>query len=98
MNTPTITELIEDSLACQRTPDVSDQATRVEEEAAMHRQIAHARKMKREQEPDSEGVYPFTECRDCDSPIGSERIKVSIQNRTCIGCATAHEKRIGYRS
>lgn len=98
MNTlPTIPELIENSLACERTPDVSDQASRVEEEAAMHRAIEHARKMRREQEPRADGTYEFLDCDDCGGEIGLDRIEVSIQNRLCWGCATIREKRRGYR-
>lgn len=97
MTTPTITEIIEGSLLSERTADVSDQASRVEEEAAMHRAIEHTRKMRRSQEPDTEGVYAITDCDDCGGEIGHDRIAVAIQNTLCWGCATIREKRRGFQ-
>ncbi len=97
MTTPTIAEIIDGSLLAERTADVSDQASRVEEEEALHRRIAHARKMKRAQEPDSDGNYAILDCDDCGLEIGLDRIKVAIQNTTCVACQTLKERMHGYR-
>jgi len=95
--TPTLTEIIESSLLAERTADVADQASRVEEEEAMHRRIAHDRKMKREQEPNTEGVYEVLDCDEGGLEIGLDRIQVAIANRHCVTCQGLKERRHGYR-
>lgn len=50
-------------------------------------------KAKQDQLPDTEGRYMILDCVDCGGEIGIERIRVSLRNTLCVGCATARERR-----
>lgn len=77
----------------EHASDVSDQASQRETEHLDISLREHARKMKRDQEPDKAGNYTLLDCVECGSEIGLARIKVAIKNTLCIHCATLAERR-----
>ena len=81
----------------EKHTDVLDIASSVQQEAMKHAIHDHAKKMKRDQEPDKEGVYAATECIECGDDIGEGRLQHSIRNHWCIHCATLVERRYGYK-
>lgn len=73
-------------------PDESDRATAIEHAItdASISDIRHAAN-KRDQEPDSSGVYRILDCVECDNPIGEGRLRAAIRNTLCVHCASALE-------
>lgn len=88
MKTREILDALEDQ---DRVVDVSDRASQVEAENAMHLRHAHDRKMVREQEP-KDGQYEHTDCVECGNEIDPRRLEVALKNMHCIHCATAMER------
>lgn len=74
-------------------PDENDRASALElaiSEAAVA-EIQH--KAKRDQEPDSEGVYRILDCVECGETIDPKRLRVALRNTLCIYCQTERERR-----
>ena len=78
----------------ERRADVNDLAADVEQEAVEISLAEHAKRMKRDQEPDADGHYLVLDCVDCGSEIGEGRLKAAIKNTLCIYCATRRERKI----
>lgn len=78
----------------EKTADVSDLATQVEQEHVQLQLLAHAKKMQRDQEPDANGVFSFPCCDYCGVEIGEGRLRAAIRNKLCIYCATKAERRV----
>lgn len=77
----------------ERHTDVNDIASDIEHEQVEISLAEHAKRMKRDQEPDATGAYEITECVECGQEIGEGRLKAAIKNTLCIYCATKREKR-----
>lgn len=77
----------------EKFTDLFDRASQSEQEALDDARAAHARRMKRDQEPDANGVYAVTECVECGEDIGEGRLTHAIKNTVCIHCQTRAERR-----
>lgn len=77
----------------ERHTDVNDIASDIEHEQVEISLAEHAKRMKRDQEPDANGDYAILDCVECGQEIGGGRLKAAIKNTLCIYCATKMEKR-----
>lgn len=77
----------------EKLTDPSDIATQLEmdrNEGLLNEARSRAR---RTQEAQADGSYLIVECTGCGNDIGDGRLKHSIKNTICIGCATAAERK-----
>jgi RNA polymerase-binding transcription factor DksA len=75
-----------------RYSDPIDRASQLELQNLQGQREEHARKMKRDQEPDADGVYKITECEECFNVIPLGRLQNAIRNTLCTPCADYAEK------
>lgn len=74
--------------------DVCDIASDLEMRFTANALAAAKHKMKRDQEPDSDGVYKVLDCTICYNEIGEGRLNAAARNFLCIHCATKAERRV----
>lgn len=72
--------------------DICDIASDLEMKFAAHALAAVQSKVKRDQEPDSDGVYKVLDCILCGNEIGEGRLNAAARNFLCIHCATKIER------
>jgi RNA polymerase-binding transcription factor DksA len=75
----------------EKLSDPLDIASRAEMAENFNALAQVRRNLKRDQEPNANGVYPDTDCSECGSEIGYGRLQAAIQNSLCIHCASARE-------
>lgn len=87
----------ENFVLVEKHTDILDIASSAQQEHMKHALHDHAKKMRRDQEPDKNGVYAILDCIECGDEIGEGRLAVAIKNTRCVRCVSLEERHFGYK-
>lgn len=77
----------------ERMSDPSDMATQREAEFLSDALVRSRIAVTQKQKPRPDGSYEVTDCEECGSPIGEQRLRVAANNLMCVHCQSDLESR-----